>query len=70
MDPEEPQQALSFMPERSHRSSMMGDSSSREFVSFSMGKGKADWGPLTLYALTKSGDIWAMCPFLPSNAYV
>ncbi|KIJ37458.1 hypothetical protein M422DRAFT_60999 [Sphaerobolus stellatus SS14] len=70
MDPEEPQQILTFMPERSHRSSMMGDSSSRDFVSFCMGKGKADWGPLTVYALTKSGDVWAMCPFLPSNATV
>ncbi|KAF8504220.1 hypothetical protein JB92DRAFT_780955 [Gautieria morchelliformis] len=70
MDPEEPQQTLSFMPERSRASSFRGDSSSRDVVSFCLGNGKADWGPLTVYALTKSGDIWAMCPFMPSNAMV
>ena len=70
MDPEEPQQTVSFMPERTHGSTARGDSSSREFVSFCMGKGKADWGPLTVYGLTKSGDIWAICPFMPSNVYV
>lgn len=70
MDPEEPQQTLSFMPERLRASSIRGDSSSREVVSFCLGKGKADWGPLTVYALAKNGDIWAMCPFMPSNACV
>jgi nucleoporin NUP82 len=70
MDPEEPQQTLSFMPERSRASSIRGDSSARDVVSFCLGNGKADWGPLTVYALTKSGDIWAMCPFMPSNACV
>ncbi|KAF8528785.1 hypothetical protein BU17DRAFT_73080 [Hysterangium stoloniferum] len=70
MDPEDPQQTLSFMPERSRASTIRGDTSSREVVSFCFGKGMADWGPLTVYALTKSGDIWAICPFLPSNAVI
>lgn len=70
LDPEEPQQIVSFMPERSHSRSFKGDSSSREVVSFCLGCGKADWGPLTLYALSKSGDVWAICPYLPHNAYV
>ncbi|GJJ07282.1 hypothetical protein Clacol_001482 [Clathrus columnatus] len=68
MDPEEPQQVLSFMPQRSHSSSFKGDSSSREIVSFCLGCGKADWGPLTVYALSKSGDVLAICPYIPHNA--
>ncbi|KAF8592657.1 hypothetical protein K439DRAFT_1650279 [Ramaria rubella] len=70
MDPEEPQQTLFFMPERPRTSSVRGDSSSRDVVSFCLGQGKADWGPLTVYALTKNGDLWAMCPFIPSNASI
>jgi len=35
--------------------------------SFTLGKGKADWGPLTVYAVTHSGDICAICPYMPQN---
>lgn len=35
-----------------------------------VGQGKADWGPLTLYALMRNGDVVSLCPFLPKKAYV
>jgi len=59
------------MPERRvSRSFLAQDSTEREVASFTLGKGAADWGPLTIYALTKSGDIYSFCPYLPKNAYV
>lgn len=56
------------MPERKSKSYLAEDASEREIVSFALGKGRADWGPLTVYALMKSGDIYAVCPYLPKNA--
>lgn len=71
VDADEPQQTVSFMPERrASRSFLAQDSTEREVASFTLGKGAADWGPLTVYALTKSGDIYSLCPYLPKNAYV
>ena len=71
VDADEPQQTISFMPERrASRSFIAQDSTEREVASFTLGKGAADWGPLTVYALTKSGDIYSFCPYLPKNAYV
>ncbi len=67
IDTEEPQQVLSFMPERKSKSFQAEDPSEREVVSFTLGKGVADWGPLTVYALTRSGDIYAICPYMPEN---
>jgi len=69
-DTEEPQQVLSFVPEPKSRSFKAEDNSEREVASFSLGKGRADWGPLTVYAVTMSGDIYSICPYLPRNAYV
>ncbi|KIL68151.1 hypothetical protein M378DRAFT_71925 [Amanita muscaria Koide BX008] len=70
IETEEPQQLLSFMPEKKFKSFHAEDPSEREVVSFTLGKGGADWGPLTLYALTRSGDIHAICPYMPKNASV
>lgn len=71
VDADEPQQTISFMPERrASRSFLAQDCAEREIASFTLGKGAADWGPLTVYALTKSGDIYSICPYLPKNAYV
>lgn len=70
VDTDEPQQVLSFVPERKSKSYLAEDESEREVVSFALGKGRADWGPLTVYALMKSGDIFAVCPYLPRNASV
>ncbi|KXN86370.1 Nucleoporin nup82 [Leucoagaricus sp. SymC.cos] len=70
VDTEEPQQVLSFVPERKSKSYLAEDASEREVVSFALGKGRADWGPLTVYALMRSGDIYAVCPYLPKNASV
>ncbi|KAF5370096.1 hypothetical protein D9758_001201 [Tetrapyrgos nigripes] len=71
VDAEEPQQVLSFVPERKARMSFIAeDSAEREVVSFTLGKGRADWGPLTVYALMKSGDVYSICPYMPRNASV
>ncbi|CAA7259542.1 unnamed protein product [Cyclocybe aegerita] len=70
VDTEEPQQVLTFVPEKKSKSFMAEDDSEREVASFSFGKGRADWGPLTIYAVMKSGDIYSMCPYLPQNASV
>lgn len=68
MDTEEPQQVLSFVPERKSKSYMADDDTEREVASFTIGKGKADWGPLTIYTVMRSGDIYAICPYMPKNA--
>ncbi|KAL0581995.1 hypothetical protein V5O48_000053 [Marasmius crinis-equi] len=70
-DTDEPQQTLSFVPDRKPgRSFLAEDSSEREVASFTLGKGRADWGPLTVYAVMKSGDVYAICPYMPKNASV
>ncbi|THH13916.1 hypothetical protein EW146_g6350 [Bondarzewia mesenterica] len=70
VDTEEPQQIISFVPEKKSRSFMANDVSEREVASFTLGRGKADWGPLTMYAAMKSGDVYAICPYMPQNASI
>ena len=70
MDTDEPQQVLSFVTERKKKSFYAEDLSEREVASFTFGKGQADWGPLTVYALMKSGDVYSICPYMPKNASV
>ena len=71
VDPEEPLQVLTFVPEKKRRMSYLAeDPAEREVASFTIGKGNADWGPLTIYALMKSGDVYALCPYMPQNACV
>ncbi|KAJ6539197.1 hypothetical protein B0H19DRAFT_1177668 [Mycena capillaripes] len=70
VDIEEPQQVLSFVPEKKTKSFVAEDASEREVASFSLGQGRADWGPLTVYALMKSGDIYSICPYMPKNASI
>ncbi|KAI0775977.1 hypothetical protein BD413DRAFT_649007 [Trametes elegans] len=70
VDADEPQQTLSFVPDKKKSSFDAEDAAEREVASFTYGKGKADWGPLTVFAVMRSGDIYAMCPYLPKNASV
>ncbi|KAI0729377.1 hypothetical protein C8Q72DRAFT_778331 [Fomitopsis betulina] len=70
VDPEEPQQVLSFVPDKKRNSYLAEEGSEREVASFTFGKGKADWGPLTVYAIMRSGDIYAICPYMPQNASI
>lgn len=71
MDTEEPQQVLSFVPDRKPGKSYLAeDPAEREVASFAFGKGRADWGPLTVYAVMKSGDIYSICPYMPQNTCV
>ena len=46
------------------------DERASECVSFDIGKCDNDWSPLTLYGMMKNGDIYAICPFIPTNASV
>ncbi|KAG2152099.1 hypothetical protein BD769DRAFT_1403131 [Suillus cothurnatus] len=60
VDTEEPQQVLSFVPEKkTSKSYLAEDPAERE-----------TWGPLTVYAVMRSGDIYAICPYMPQNASV
>ncbi|KAJ4472331.1 hypothetical protein J3R30DRAFT_3524569 [Lentinula aciculospora] len=71
VDTEEPQQVLSFVPEKKPGKSFVAeDASEREVASFTFGKGKADWGPLTVYAVMRSGDVYSVCPYMPQNASI
>ncbi|KIO30221.1 hypothetical protein M407DRAFT_20688 [Tulasnella calospora MUT 4182] len=67
---EEPLQTLYFLPQKSRRRGYQADRGAEQIVSFTFGKGVADWGPLTVYALARSGDIYAVAPFLPTHADV
>ena len=49
---------------------MAEDDAERQVASFTLGRGKADWGPLSVYAVMRSGDIYAICPYMPKNASV
>ncbi|PCH41289.1 hypothetical protein WOLCODRAFT_100221 [Wolfiporia cocos MD-104 SS10] len=70
VDAEEPQQMLSLVPEkRKNRFAADGDAEC-EAASFTLGKGRADWGPLSIYTIMKSGDIYAICPYMPRNAAI
>ncbi|EJD53549.1 hypothetical protein AURDEDRAFT_80006 [Auricularia subglabra TFB-10046 SS5] len=68
-NPDEPQQTISFMPPQT-RKTFLADASTRELVSFTLGGGNADWGPLTLYGLMKNGDVYAIAPYMPARAAV
>ncbi|KAI6047305.1 hypothetical protein EDC04DRAFT_2622716 [Pisolithus marmoratus] len=70
VDTEEPQQVLSFFPEKKPKSFLAEDPAEREVASFTLGRGRADWGPLTIYTVTRSGDVYAICPYMPKNASV
>ena len=43
------------------------DEDAESAVSFAIGQGLGDWGPMTLYGLMRNGDVWAVCPFLPKR---
>lgn len=78
---DEPAQVFSFS--RASPTDKPGSASARKGFGFSaldrdastatamcIGEGKGDWGPLTLYALLRNGDVVSMCPFLPKKACV
>ncbi|OUM64965.1 hypothetical protein PIROE2DRAFT_69154 [Piromyces sp. E2] len=49
--------------------SISGNSEEMETVSFTFGNGD-DWEIFTIYVLMKNGDVYAICPFLPSKSTV
>ncbi|KAF9055104.1 hypothetical protein BDZ89DRAFT_1055715 [Hymenopellis radicata] len=71
VDAEDPQQLLTFVSDKkSGKSFVDEDPDDRQVASFALGKGRGDWGPLTIYAVMKSGDIYSICPYMPRNASV
>ena len=68
IDPDEPRKTMNLVSEKKTNGFSASDDYERDVASFTFGKGKADWGPLTLYVLMKSGDIYAICPYVPENA--
>lgn len=58
------------MPEKIRKSYLAEDDAERQVASFTLGKGNADWGPLSVYVVMRSGDIYAICPYMPKNAAI
>ena len=70
-DAEEPAQTVSFAPKQAApRGFSADDEDEGTAVAFALGEGESDWGPATLYGLMRSGDVVALCPFLPKKACV
>ena len=74
---DEPAQVLSFVRAGSGAPRRKGgfgldavERDARTAVALCVGEGRGDWGPLTLYALMRNGDVVSMCPFLPKKACV
>ncbi|BGP13210.1 hypothetical protein JCM10213v2_001129 [Rhodosporidiobolus nylandii] len=76
-DVEEPAQTLSFAAKAEKKTGggrgfgfSAEDQDASRAVAMAVGEGKGDWGPLTLYALMRNGDVVSLCPFLPKKASV
>ncbi|GAA6015593.1 hypothetical protein JCM10207_008138 [Rhodosporidiobolus poonsookiae] len=72
-DVEEPAQTVSLArkPANGGRGGFSAeDRDASRAVGMCVGEGTADWGPLTLYALMRNGDVVSLCPFLPKKAAV
>ncbi|KAF8318139.1 hypothetical protein DL93DRAFT_2054844 [Clavulina sp. PMI_390] len=69
-DTDEPQQTATFVPPKGKSQYTDEDPNAREAVSFCVGKGTVDWSPLTVYGLMRNGDVYGVCPFLPSSASI
>ncbi|KAG0043747.1 hypothetical protein BGZ83_011067 [Gryganskiella cystojenkinii] len=65
-DIDEPDQVFNFFGEDGHRSSTYGLDVD-DLASFCFGSKFSEWGQLTVYGLTQSGDIYMMCPVMPQN---
>ncbi|GAA6029974.1 hypothetical protein JCM8097_009196 [Rhodosporidiobolus ruineniae] len=74
-DVEEPTQTVSLARSKNGSGGGRGgfsaeDRDASRAVGFCIGEGKGDWGPLTLYALMRNGDVVSLCPFLPKKASI
>ncbi|WFC97712.1 hypothetical protein MYAM1_000431 [Malassezia yamatoensis] len=81
-DLEEPQQTLECIPDagKRHSAFFAGDEDAACAVAFEFGdtelieqtpdaaRAPACWLLFTLFILTRSGDVWALCPFMPKSA--
>lgn len=54
-------------PSKRRRAFGTPDEEAESAVSFAIGQGLGDWGPMTVYGLMRNGDVWALCPFLPKR---
>ncbi|KAJ3172847.1 hypothetical protein HDU87_007771 [Geranomyces variabilis] len=52
-----------------NRSGMFGpDLDEEDFVSFCTARNDGKWGSMTVYGVTRSGDVYALCPVLPKRS--
>ncbi|KAF9204316.1 hypothetical protein BGZ49_005441 [Haplosporangium sp. Z 27] len=68
VDPDEPEQIFNFA-EGGHTSGTYGLDVDNA-ASFCFGSKYSPWGQLSVYCLTQWGDIYMMCPVMPSNCYL
>ncbi|KAG0310912.1 hypothetical protein BGZ99_010466 [Dissophora globulifera] len=64
-DFEEPEQVFNFAPE-GHTANSYGLDVDYA-ASFCFGSKHSEWGQLTVYNLSQSGDVFMMCPVMPGN---
>jgi nucleoporin NUP82 len=69
VDADEPLQTISFVKKKA-KSTGYGIHDVSEAVSFAIGQGQNDWAPFTVYGLMQNGDVYAVCPFMPTKACV
>ena len=69
VDADEPLQTVSFAKQKA-KTTGYGIHDVSEAVSFAIGQGQNDWAPFTVYGLMQNGDIYAVCPFMPTKACV
>ncbi|KAI9099486.1 hypothetical protein DFS34DRAFT_617719 [Phlyctochytrium arcticum] len=56
-------------PSIRNRAGMFGaDMEDEEFASFCFGQFDEGWGAMAVYGLTKSGDVYSLCPVLPKRS--
>ncbi|KAI8827186.1 uncharacterized protein EV422DRAFT_30432 [Fimicolochytrium jonesii] len=58
-----------LLPSRANQAGLFGSDLDEEtFVSFSFGRNDGKWGSMTVYTLTKSGDVYSICPIIPNSS--
>ncbi|KAF9428188.1 hypothetical protein BGZ76_002025 [Entomortierella beljakovae] len=67
-NPDEPEQVFNFT-EGGHAAGAYGLDIDNA-ASFCFGSKYSPWGQLSVYCLTEMGDVYMMCPIMPSNCYL
>lgn len=63
-----PSSSQHILPSKNRRGIFSAETSEREVVSFAVGAaGDVGWSSLTVYAAMENGDIYSLCPVMPST---